>query len=312
MYRTPIALANWKMAMTIADSLAFVRDFQALAGDSPDAVEILLCAPYTGLWALANTLEKDSAPFAGQDAAPPSPASSAPAHRTRPIRPVASAAAAQEATGGGVTPRPARIPIQLGAQDMAAASDPARTGQVSAALLVDAGCSWVMLGHWEVRRHLGDDDATVNRKLSLALETGLRPALFVGEAHDEAAPPGQAVERQLSRVLAGCSAEQVATIAFVYEPEGAIGVNAPTSPEHVADVCTLIRSWLRCEWGEAAAGRLRIVYGGSVAPEFAPQLLACPDLDGLAATRHGRDAATFAQIVRLIAEARPQPPEGSL
>jgi triosephosphate isomerase len=202
------------------------------------------------------------------------------------------------------------MPIQLGAQDMAADGDPAHTGQVSATLLVDVGCSWVMLGHWEVRRHLGDDDAAVNRKLSLALEAGLRPALFVGEAHDEAGLPGQAVEGQLARVLTGYSAEQVANMTFVYEPEGAIGVDAPTSPDHVADVCTLIRSWMRCEWGEAAAGRLRIVYGGSVAPEFAPQLLACPDLDGLAATRHGRDAATFAQIVHLIAEARPRPAEG--
>jgi triosephosphate isomerase len=130
--------------------------------------------------------------------------------------------------------------------------------------------------------------------------------LFVGEARDDAAPPAEALEGQLALILAGCTAEQVATMAFVYEPEGAIGMDAPTSPDHVTDGCTLIRSWLRCEWGEAAAERLRIVYGGSVAPEFALELMACPDLDGLAATRRGRDPASFAEIVRLIAGVRSQ------
>jgi triosephosphate isomerase len=189
---------------------------------------------------------------------------------------------------------------------MASATDPARTGGISAALLAEVGCRWVMLGHWEVRRHLGDDDATVNRKLHLALKAGLRPALFVGEARDDAALAAKALEGQLALILAGCTAEQVATMALVYEPEGAIGLDSPISPEHVTDGCTLIRSWLRCEWGEAAAERLRIVYGGSVAPEFATELMACPDLDGLAATRRGRDPATFAEIVRLISGVRPQ------
>jgi triosephosphate isomerase len=193
---------------------------------------------------------------------------------------------------------------------MAPGTDPARTGGISAALLADAGCRWVMLGHWEVRRQVGDDNATVNRKLHLALEEGLRPVLFVGEeTRDSAASAAAALEGQLASILTGCTAEQVATMAFVYEPEGAIGVDAPPSTEHVADGCTLIRSWLRCEWGEAAAERLRIVYGGSVAPEFAPELMTCPDLDGLAATRRGRDPAAFAEIVRLIAGTRSQLPE---
>lgn len=254
MPRKPLALANWKMAMTVAESLAFVQDFQALAGHCLDAVDVILCPPYTALWPVADAL------------------------------------------GEG--------PMQLGAQNMAPSTDLARTGQISAALLADVGCDWVMLGHWEVRRHLRDDDALVNRKVSLALEAGLRPIPFVGEAHDEHAPLAEALEGHLARVLEGCTAEQVARMAFVYEPEGAIGVSAPTSPEHVAAACTCMRSWLRRQWGEAAAERTRIVYGGSVAPEFAPDLLECPELDGLAATRRGRDPATFAEIVRLIAGVR--------
>jgi triosephosphate isomerase len=139
----------------------------------------------------------------------------------------------------------------------------------------------------------------------LTLGAGLAPILFVGEAGDEEASLVEALEIQLARVLEGCEGPQMAaTMAFVYEPEGAIGVSAPTAPEHVAAGCEAIRNWLRNRWGDAMAEDVRIVYGGSVAPEHAPGLLVCPELDGLAATRRGRNAATFAEIVRLIAGAR--------
>jgi len=286
MFRLPLALANWKMAMTVAESLAFVHEFRALAGDTLETVEVILCPPYTALWPLAHALADDH-PQADEQNTDPS-----------------RHAIAHTSHGSRVADHASRIPLQLGAQNMAATPDPAHTGQVSAALLVDVGCRWVMLGHWEVRRHQGDDDALVNRKVHVAVEAGLRPVLFVGEAHDEHTPLAEALEGHLARALAGGTAEHVARMAFVYEPEGAIGVGAPSAPEHVADACMIIRSWLREEWGEAAAGRARIVYGGSVAPEFAADLLACPDLDGLAATRRGRDPAAFAEIVRLIAEER--------
>jgi triosephosphate isomerase len=249
-----MAIANWKMAMTIAESLAFTENFQTLAGNLLDAVDVILCPPFTALSSLADALEGSH--------------------------------------------------VQLGAQDMARSTDPTYTGQISAALLADVGCRWVMLGHWEVRRHLGDDDAVVNLKVHLAFEAGLAPILFIGEAHEEAAPLAEALEEQLVHVLEGFTTEQVAATAFVYEPEGAIGTRAPTSPAHVEAACVCIRSWLRREWGKAAAERARIVYGGSVAPEFTPGLLACPELDGLAATRRGRDPVTFAEIVRLIARER--------
>jgi len=254
MIRKPLALSNWKMAMTVAEGRAFVRDFEAIAGDLLDQVDVLICPPFTALWPVAQAL-----------------------HGTR---------------------------IQLGGQNIAPTADLARSGEISAALLADVGCRWVMLGHWEVRRHQGDEDETVNRKVHLALDAGLSPILLIGEAHDAQTPMTDALERQLERVLASCRAEQVETMAFVYEPEGAIGVAAPASPEHVAAGCGIIRGWLRERWGDAVAERVRIIYGGSVVPEYAADLLACPDVDGLGATRRGRDAATFAQIVRLIARTR--------
>src|SRR5919109_4038648 len=167
MPRRPLALSNWKMAMTVAEGLAFVRDFQGLAGDLLAAVDVILCPPFTALWPVGQALR-----------------------------------------GGRV---------QMGGQNIAPSGDPARTGEISAALLADAGCRYVMLGHWEVRRHLGDDDAAVHRKLHMALAAGLSPILLIGEARDDAGPLETALERHLARVLEGCRAEQVATMAFVYE-----------------------------------------------------------------------------------------------
>ena len=295
MPRKPVALANWKMAMTVAESLAFVQEFQVLAGDCLDAVDVILCPPFTGLWPLARVLDEIHSQLDAQDRTAPSDVSRPPAQRT---------GASVTPHGSHITAPASRTLIQLGAQNMAEFTDPARTGQISGDLLADVGCDWVMLGHWEVRRHLGDDDRLVNRKVGLALEAGLRPIPFIGEAHNERAPLVEALEGHLARVLEGCTAEQIARMAFVYEPEGAIGDSAPTSPEHVASACTCIRNWLRRQWGEAAAERIRILYGGSVGPEFVPDLLACLDLDGLAATRRGRDPGAFADILQLIAGMR--------
>jgi triosephosphate isomerase len=254
MARKPLAVSNWKMAMTIAESLAFVRDFEAITGDLLDAVDVVICPPFTALWPVAQVLRSSR--------------------------------------------------IQLGGQNVAPSTDLARTGEISAALLADVGCRWVLLGHWEVRRQQGDDDAAVNRKVHLALDAGLAPILLIGEARGDESPLADALERQLAHVLAGSRPAQVKTMAFVYEPEGAIGTTAPASPEHVAAGCEFIRRWLRQRWDDAVASSVRIIYGGSVAPEYASDLLACPDIDGLGATRRGRKAAPFAEIVRLIARMR--------
>jgi triosephosphate isomerase len=254
MSRQPLAISNWKMAMTITESLSFVHNFRAVADHLLEAVDVVICPPYTALGSVAQAL-RDSR-------------------------------------------------LQLGAQNMAPTADQARTGEISARLLADAGCRWVILGHWEVRRHMGDDDDSVNHKVHLALEAGLRPILAVGEAQAANVPLERFLDRQLAQILVDCQARQVADMAFMYEPEGAIGVRAPSSPQHVAAACQFIRSWLRRRWGGVAAEGARIVYGGSVAPEYVADLLAYPEIDGLAATRRGREAGTFAKIVQLIAGTR--------
>lgn len=252
--RRPLALSNWKMAMTIAESLAFVQDFQRLAGDLPGRVDVIICPPFTALWPAAQALAGSS--------------------------------------------------LHLGAQDVAASTDPDRTGQISAPLLADAGCRWVMLGHWEVRRYIGDDDAVVNRKLHLALAAGLTPILLVGEGRDEGGSRESILERRLTRLLVGCPADQEAELVFIYEPEAAIGVSAPTSPEQVAEGCAFIRGCVQQQWGDSVAEAVRIIYGGSVSPEYAADLLSSPDVDGLGASRRGRDPATFVEIVRQVARVK--------
>jgi triosephosphate isomerase len=253
MTRRPIALANWKMSMTVAESLAFVRRLQELAGDLLDRTDVVLCPPCTALWALSREME-----------------------------------------GGR---------LQLGGQDFSSESDLARTGEISAELLADAGCRWAMVGHWEVRRNLGDDEETINRKVHLAIDAGLRPILFVGEAKEGSPGQREALRAQLDSMLAGVGQDQVAQMAFVYEPEGAIGAASPSAVEQVAGGAEAIRGWLRDRRTDAAE-RARVMYGGSVDLEHAAGLLACPELDGLGATRRGRDAGLFAEIVRQIAEAR--------
>jgi triosephosphate isomerase len=190
--------------------------------------------------------------------------------------------------------------LGLGAQNIASSADQARTGEISTSLLVDVGCRWVMLGHWEVRRYLGDDDAIVNRKVHRALAAGLNPLLLVGPESGEVLDLPDALANQLNRVLAGCEAEQVTRMAFVFEPEASIGQDSPADAEMVAEGCRLIRGWLGQTYGHRIAEKIRILYGGSVAPEFASDLLASPDIDGLGTSRRGRDPASFAEIVRLV------------
>jgi triosephosphate isomerase len=242
------------MAMTIAESLAFVQTFGAAMRVLAQAVDVVLCPPYTALHAVAQALT-DS-------------------------------------------------PIMPGAQDLCAAPGEAHTGEISAPLLADVGCEWVLLGHWEIRRRTGETDGDVNRKMHAALRSGLRPILLIGEAATERRRPEETLATRLPRLFAGCEPGQVARTAVVYEPEWTIGVQEPAPPDRVAAGCTFIRRWLGQERGPDAAQGVRIIYGGSVAPEYAEGLLASPELDGLGASRKGRDAVAFAGIVRRIATAK--------
>ena len=254
MGRKPLALANWKMAMTIPESLAFVREFRTTVGDLAQAVDIVLCPPHTALYAVAQAL--------------------------------------------------ADSPIAVGAQNLCAAPGLAHTGEISAPLLADAGCKWVMLNHWEVRRSRNETDEDINRKVHAAFEAGLQPILLIGESATERGQAREILEARLPTILAGCAKGQVTRMALLYEPEWTIGVKEPAPPEYVAAGCGIIRQWLDLTYGADSVSAIRIIYGGSVTPEYATGLLSSPQVDGAGAGRKGRDPTAFAEIVRLIAAAK--------
>ena len=249
--RKPFALANWKMAMTRSESLAFVRGFRAAVGDAAQAVDIVICPAYTALHTVANAL--------------------------------------------------ADTPIALGAQNMSASPGLAHTGEISAALLVDVGCKWVMLNHWEIRRRTSETDADVNRKMLAAFQAGLLPILLIGEGASERGRAKETLAARLPVLFSGCESEHVARMAILYEPEWTIGVKEPAPPKYVTEGCAFIRGWVGQVYGAGCADAVRIVYGGSVAPEYTANLLASPDVDGVGASRKGRTPDAFAEIVRLIA-----------
>ncbi len=191
-------------------------------------------------------------------------------------------------------------PIGLAAQNMHWERCGAYTGELSGAMLVDAGCTHVILGHSERRHGLGETDAQVNAKLQAALAAGLIPIVCVGETKDERLEERteQVLLTQLGGSLAGLSAEQMAGTVLAYEPVWAIGTGLTATPEQAQSAQAFIRRYLASEFGLATASRVVVQYGGSVKADNAALLLACPDIDGALVGGASLKAADFLAIVR--------------
>jgi triosephosphate isomerase len=190
-------------------------------------------------------------------------------------------------------------PIGLAAQNMHWERGGAYTGEISGAMLVDAGCTHVVLGHSERRHGLGETDAQVNAKLQAALSAGLYPIVCVGETKDERLEERteHVLLAQLGGSLAGLTAQQMAGIVLAYEPVWAIGTGLTATPEQAQLAQAFIRSWLGRQFGEATASRVVVQYGGSVKADNAAELLACPDIDGALVGGASLKAADFLAIV---------------
>lgn len=171
--------------------------------------------------------------------------------------------------------------ISLGAQNMSQHEKGAFTGEVSAAMLLDFGCKYVIVGHSERRALYGEDDATVAAKFVAAQKAGLTPILCVGETLEEreANITEQVVARQLDAVLAVAGVAGLAKSIVAYEPVWAIGTGKTASPEQAQAVHAFIRGKISAASAEIAAG-LVIQYGGSVKAANAAQLFSMPDIDG--------------------------------
>lgn len=190
-------------------------------------------------------------------------------------------------------------PLGLGGQNMHGKADGAYTGEVSGAMLVDLGCTHVILGHSERRHGMGETDRMVNEKLHAALAVGLIPILCLGETKDERqADKTEAVLlTQLTGSLAGLEPLAMAKTVLAYEPVWAIGTGLTATPEQAQSAHAFIRGWLAKEFGQATADRVVVQYGGSVKPDSALELLSRPDIDGALVGGASLKAADFLAII---------------
>lgn len=188
--------------------------------------------------------------------------------------------------------------VQVSAQNLYPKDEGAFTGEVSAPMLLEAGCKWVIIGHSERRQYFGETDASVAEKVTAAMKAGLRPIACVGEllAEREAGKTLDVVYRQVdafSRILG----EKPGFGVIAYEPVWAIGTGKVAGPEQAQEVHAAIRKRLTGQSAELAAAT-RVLYGGSVKPDNAAGLLACQDIDGALVGGASLKAADFAAIIK--------------
>lgn len=170
----------------------------------------------------------------------------------------------------------------LGAQDVYHQEKGAFTGEVSVGMLQDCGVGAVLAGHSERRHVIGEDDRTVNKKVTATLAGGMVSVLCVGEtlAQREAGETDQINEQQTRLGLAEVSESDLERVVIAYEPVWAIGTGKTATPEDAQDAHRKIRGVVGEMYGETAAGGIRIIYGGSMKPGNAEALMAMPDIDG--------------------------------
>ncbi|MCS7310890.1 MAG: triose-phosphate isomerase, partial [Armatimonadetes bacterium] len=254
---------NWKMHGTVAWSLALVEELKRRNLDAMNA-EVCICPPFTALYAVHHALR-------GSD-------------------------------------------IKLGAQDVFWKEQGAYTSQISPTMLTELGVSYVIIGHSETRgrfgvpepdfteeilRHFGENDATVNLKIKAALLHGITPIVCVGEtlAERQAGRTDAVIEAQVRRDIEGLDPAEVGCLVFAYEPVWAIGTGEVCDAPEANRVCARIRRLVAEICGQEATQSLRVLYGGSVKPDNAHDLLAQPHIDGALVGGASLDANSFAEIV---------------
>ena len=189
--------------------------------------------------------------------------------------------------------------IGLAAQNLHSEPKGAFTGEVSAPMLTDAGCTHVIIGHSERRQYFGETDASVNKKLFAALQAGLAPIVCIGETLDERERGAafEVIEAQLSGGLKDLEPGKAAGLIIAYEPVWAIGTGKTATPDQAQEVHAFIRGWLGKGLGEDAASRIRILYGGSVKPDNVGELMAREDIDGALVGGASLKADSFMALV---------------
>lgn len=189
--------------------------------------------------------------------------------------------------------------VKLGAQNLYPKASGAYTGEVSAEMLRAVFAKYVILGHSERREYFGETDAFVNEKVRFSLESNLNPILCIGETLEERESGEMltVVKTQLLGGLEQVSADDMPKVVIAYEPVWAIGTGKTATPEMAQEVHASIRGLLVEKYGDAVANRVRILYGGSMKPANADELLAQKDIDGGLIGGAALDAKSFSELI---------------
>lgn len=190
--------------------------------------------------------------------------------------------------------------ILLAAQNLHWEESGAYTGEISAGMLSEIGCSYVIVGHSERRQFFGETNDTVNKKLNAVLNENMVPILCVGELleHRKSDRTEAVIEEQVRGGLEGIRPEEMKNIVVAYEPVWAIGTGETASPGQAQQVHAFIRMLVKELFGLSIAEEIRIQYGGSVKPSNAAELMSQPDVDGALVGGASLDPESFAGIVR--------------
>jgi triosephosphate isomerase len=190
-------------------------------------------------------------------------------------------------------------PVMLGAQNLYPKDSGAYTGECSAPMIMETGCSYVIVGHSERRGYFSESNEFINEKIRAALDAGLKVILCVGESRQqrEAGEAQLIVTHQVEECLAGVSTGEMAEVVVAYEPIWAIGTGLTASPEDAEEMHACIRSLLGRLLSPEVADGTRILYGGSVKPGNVDELMAQPDIDGALVGGASLEAQSFLRII---------------
>ncbi|HAK61462.1 MAG TPA: triose-phosphate isomerase [Nitrospiraceae bacterium] len=190
--------------------------------------------------------------------------------------------------------------IALASQNLYWEDKGAYTGEISAEMLLELGCKYVIIGHSERRQYFGETDETVNKRLRQALNKGLLPIVCVGETLDEreSGKANQVIKGQLKGALKDVTAAEMERVVVAYEPVWAIGTGKTATPKQAQEIHQFIRANIKALYDDATAAALRIQYGGSVTPDNVSTLMAMPDIDGALVGGASLKPESFAALVK--------------
>ena len=189
--------------------------------------------------------------------------------------------------------------ISIGAQNLHWENQGAFTGEISAPMIVSAGCRYAIIGHSERRQLFGEGDTCVNLKIKAAVSAGLMPVFCIGEteAQREAGQTFSVLDKQVQNGLKNLDLKDLERLIVAYEPVWAIGTGKTATSKQAQEVHAFLRNRLETDFGQTFAEAIRILYGGSVKPENTVDLMSMPDIDGALVGGASLDAEIFSEII---------------